>query len=330
MKLGNKELAALIAAGDGVPAGAKAASLAAPFPERAITVVVGFPPGGGDLLIGEIARCMGEELGQALTLDYRLGAAGNIGAASVARAQRDGYTIFLAGRPNIVHRLMYDEVDYDFCFDLAPVGLVARMPFVMVAGKHSPLASLDDVMAPTPTRPEGYSCAYSESGTTSHILSGFLQQAVGLRLVNAPYPCMVEALADVIAGRIDLLISPLPMVLPLIRSGNIKAMVVMARERVAALPAVPAIGEFRLPGADTEGWYALMAPARTPRAIIAALNQAINAALARPDIKERLEQLAYMPAQPADNTPESLRAHLADETEKWTAVLMDRRIHPLH
>ncbi|ALM84454.1 hypothetical protein ASB57_17065 [Bordetella sp. N] len=307
-----------------------AASLAPPFPERPITIVVGFPPGGGDMLMGEIARYMGEELGQELTLDYRLGAAGNIGAASVARSARDGYTIFLAGRPNIFHRLMYDEVDYDFSFDLAPVGMVARMPFVMVTGKHSPLTSLNDVMAPAPTHSQGFTCAFSEIGTTSHILGGFLQQTVGIRLVNAPYHGVVEALADVIGGRTDLLISPLPMALPLIRSGNIKPLVVMARERAAALPAVPTTGEFRLPGAETEGWYALMAPARTPRPVIATLNRAVNAALARPGLKERLEQLAYMPAHPADNTPERLRAHLADETEKWTAVLMDRNIHPLH
>ncbi|WP_233233433.1 tripartite tricarboxylate transporter substrate binding protein [Bordetella sp. LUAb4] len=330
MKLGKKELAALISAGDGASFGARAASLAAPFPERPITIVVGFPPGGGDMLIREIATQMGEDLGQEIRIEYRPGAAGNVGAASVARAERDGYTIFLAGRSNIFHRLMYDDVDYDFSFDLTPVGLVAKMPFVVVAGKNTPLASLNDIIVPTRPSPGGYTCAYSEIGTTSHLLGGFLQQSVGIRLMNAPYLGVVEALADVIGGRTDLLIFPLPMALPLIRTGNIKALVVMAHQRVSSLPNVPAIDEFGLAGADAEGWYALMAPARTPRVIIATLNRALNTALSRPALKERLECLSYIPAYPSENTPETLRALIAQETEKWTAVLMDRNINSLH
>ncbi|WP_158219428.1 MULTISPECIES: tripartite tricarboxylate transporter substrate binding protein [unclassified Achromobacter] len=332
MKLGKKELAALISAGDGASLGARAASLAAPFPERPITIVVGFPPGGGDMLIREIATHMGEDLGQEILLDYRPGAAGNVGAASVARAERDGYTIFLAGRSNIFHRLMYDDVDYDFSFDLTPVGLVAKMPFVVVAGKNTPLSSMNDIIMPASPRhpPGGYTCAYAEIGTTSHLLGGFLQQSVGIRLMSAPYLGVVEALADVIGGRTDLLIFPLPMALPLIRRGNIKALVIMAHQRVAALPDVPAIDEFGLAGADAEGWYALMAPARTPRAIVATLNRALNTALAQPVLKERLECLSYIPAHPPENTPDTLRALIAQETEKWTAVLMDRNINTLH
>ncbi|MFC4278390.1 tripartite tricarboxylate transporter substrate-binding protein [Achromobacter aloeverae] len=309
---------------------AKAADAAALFPERPVTVVIGFPPGGGDMLIRELAAHMGEDLGQEIALDYRPGAAGNVGAASVARAERDGHTIFLAARPNVLHRLMHDEIDYDFSFDLAPIGLVARMPFVMVAGKRTALNSLNDIILSAKTARGGHTCAYAEVGTTSHLLGGFLQQSVGIRLVNAPYVGVVETMADIIGGRTDLLIFPLPMALPLIRTGYIKALVVMSRQRVSLLPDVPAIDEFGLPGADAEGWYALMAPARTPRAIIATLNRSINVALSRPGLKETLERLSYIPAHPAENSPEALRALIALETEKWMAVLMDRNIHSLH
>lgn len=320
----------LSAVGSGAAPGARPAGLASPFPRRPVTIVVGFPPGGGDVLMRDIAAHMGEDLGQEIAFDYRPGAAGNVGAAVVARAERDGHTLFLAARPNLLHRVMYDEIDYDFSFDLAPIGLLAKMPFVMVAGRNTALNSLNDLFVSAQACPGSLTCAYSEVGTTSHLLCGFLQQFVGIRLLNAPYVGVMETMADIIGGRSDLLIFPLPMALPLIQTGNIKALVVMSRQRVSSLPDVPTIDEFGLPGADAEGWYALMAPARTPRAVIATLNRAINGALARPALRARLERLSYIPAHPPENTPEALRALIELETEKWMAVLMDRHIHSLH
>ncbi len=334
MHLGNRDLAVRMAGDGRAPPGgqpeAGMAGFAASFPQRPVTIVVGFPPGGGDVLVRELATYMGADLGQEITLEFGPGAAGAIGAAALASAARDGHTIFLAGRSNIFHRYLCDDVDYDFSIDLTPIALVARMPFVMVAGKNAPLSRLEDVIVSARAASGGYTCAYSETGTPSHVLGGFLRQSVGVRLTRAPYEGIVEALADVIGGRTDLLIFPLPIALPLIRTGNIKALVVMSHQRAPALPEVPTIEEYGLPGADAESWYGLMAPARTPQSVIATLNRSINAALSQPSLQEKLACLAYIPASTLQNTPESLHDLIAQETEKWTAVLIDRNINPLH
>jgi tripartite-type tricarboxylate transporter receptor subunit TctC len=325
-----RELAALALIGSAIPLGAIASATEVSSPQRPVTLVIGYPPGGGtDILARLLAKYMEQELGQRMIVDYRPGAASNIGAQAVARATPDGYTVYLGGRPNTIHKTMYGHLKYDFSRDLVPVGLVATMPYVIVTGKHAPVATVQDLIALAKAYPAALTCASPGVGTSDHLLCEMLQQETGIQMVHVPYRGSAPALADVIAGRVDMHIASLPSALPHIAAGNLRAIAVMSRLRVPSVPHIPTIGESGLPGFDVESWYGLMAPAGTPPDAVARLNRSINAVLANRDLQEALIQLAYVaPLQP--NTPESLRELIDEETERWTAILQQRNIKPLH
>ena len=175
------------------------------YPSRPVTLVIGYPAGADtDSLARLLAEYMAAPLGQKVIVDYKPGASGNIGAQTVARAKPDGYTLYLSGRPNTIHKTMYAHMEYDFSRDLVPIGLVATMPYVMVAGSRSPLASMEDVLKLAKKYPGGVSCASDGMGSTSHLLCALLQQDMGIDLQHIPYRGSAPALTDVIGGRIDL------------------------------------------------------------------------------------------------------------------------------
>ena len=300
------------------------------YPSHPLTLVTGFPPGANtDSLAKLIAKHMAAPLGQKVIVDYKPGASGNIGAQAVARAKPDGYTLYLSGRPNTIHKTMYAHMEYDFSRDLVPVGLVATVPYVMVAGPHSPLSSMEDVLRLAKAYPGGVSCASGGMGSTSHLLCELLQQDMGINLQHIPYRGAAPALADLIGGRIDLQIAPVAAALPLIHSGKLRPIVVMSRLRVPALSTVPTIEEAGVPGLDLGAWHGLVAPAGTPADVIAKLNKSINTALQDPELRETMERMAFIPP-PAPNTPEGFKAFIAEETERWTSMLHTRKIRPVH
>ncbi|CAM3458808.1 Tripartite tricarboxylate transporter substrate binding protein [Bordetella sputigena] len=310
-----------------IPLGAMAADADLEYPRRPITLVIGFPPGGGaDALARLVARHMGKELGQNMIVDYRPGAAGNIGAKAVANAAADGYTIYLSGRPNTIHKAMYPELDYDFVRDLQPVGLVATMPYVVTVGKDTPMSSLDDVIALAKTYPGAPTCASAGVGTSDHLLCLMFQQETGTDIAHVPYRGSARAFADVIGGRVDMFFAPLPAALPHIVAGNLRAVAVMSRLRTSSLPHTPTIAEAGFPSLALDAWYGLVAPAATPPRVVARLNQSMNAALARQELREALLQMAYVP--PSPDTPEAFGNLIAKETERWTAILETRKVQP--
>jgi tripartite-type tricarboxylate transporter receptor subunit TctC len=330
MKLCKRELAALALASSVLPMGAVASDTAASYPQGPITLVIGYPPGGGtDALARLLAKYMEDELGQKMIVDYRPGAASNIGAQAVARAAPDGYTVYLGGRPNTIHRSMYGHIKYDFSRDLVPIGLVATMPYVIAVGKDAPIATVQDLIALAKAYPGALTCASPGTGTSDHLLCELLQQETGIDMVHVPYRGSAPALADVMAGRVDMQIASLPSAIPHIAGGNLRGIAVMSRTRVAAASDIPTIGESGLADLNMESWYGLVAPAGTPPQVVARLNRSINAVLTRQDLQEALTRLAYVtPQQP--NTPKALEDLIAEETARWTAVLEQRNIKPLH
>jgi tripartite-type tricarboxylate transporter receptor subunit TctC len=326
MNFQNKDVAALMLAGTTIVFGAAASGADAQYPQQPITLVVGFPPGGGaDALARVISMHMTDELGQKVVIEYRPGAAGNIGAEATARAASNGYTLYLASRPNTIHKSMYKDIKYDFSKDLEPVGLLATMPFVMVTGKDLPVESPLDIVEFAKANPGKLTCASTGIGTNGHLLCELLQQEAGIELMHVPYRGSAAAMTDLMAGRIDILMTALPGALPHITAGTLKAAAVMAPRRAPAIMHIPTMGEYGLMAAYGESWFGLMAPTGTPPHVVARLNSSINAAWANPVLQESMAQIAYAgPMQP--NTPEAFGKLIADETDRWTEVLRQRNI----
>jgi len=321
-----KKLAALLLAGSAVPVLPLSASAESVYPQRPITLVVGFPPGGAsDLIARHMAAYMTEELGQKVVVEYKTGAASNLAAAAVARADPDGYTLFLGARPNTTHKIMYPSIDYDFAEDLTPVGMLATVPLVMVVDRHSRLNDLPGLIAAAKAQPGKLVCGSAGIGSTEHLLCEVLKKSAGVDIVHVAYRGSAPALVDLMAGRTDFQITLVPGVLAQIKSGAVKPVVVMASSRIPALPDVPAIEEYGLPGKEGGTWYALVAPRGTPPEVIARLNRSVNTVLGNPTLIRVMEDLAFTLPQ-SSNTPEEVRAFIAQEIVRWTAVLHDRHI----
>ncbi|ARP80489.1 hypothetical protein CAL12_06330 [Bordetella genomosp. 8] len=327
MRFCKREFVVLALLSSFIPWSATAADAERLYPQRPITLVIGFPPGGGaDALARLVAKHMAEELGQNMIVDYRPGAAGNIGAKAVANTLPDGHTIYLSGRPNTIHKAMYPQLDYDFARDLQPIGLVATMPYVVAVGKDVPVASVQDVIALARAYPGASTCASAGVGTSDHLLCVMFQQETGTDIAHVPYRGSAHALADVIGGRVDMVFAPLPAALPHITAGNLRPIAVMSHLRTPNLPHTPTIAEAGFPSLALDAWYGLMAPAATPPEVVARLNQSMNAALARQELQEALLQLAYVP--PAPDTPAAFGALIEKETERWTTILQTRNVQP--
>jgi tripartite-type tricarboxylate transporter receptor subunit TctC len=330
MHLCKRDLVALALVGSAVPVGAMASDSEAVYPRRPVTLVIGYPPGGeADALARVLSRHMTDELGERMIVEYRPGASGNIAAQAVARTVPDGHTIYLGGRPQTIHKVMYGDLKYDFSQDLAPIAQAATVPYVLVAGKHAPITTMEDVVGLAKAYPGALSCASTGVGSTPYLLCEMFQQETDIELQHVPYRGSVQALIDVIGGRVDVQAAAVPAALEHIKSGALRPLAVMSSLRVAAMPDVPTMEEAGVPGVALEAWYGLMAPAGTPSHIIARLNRSVNSALMNPDLREELANLgAAPPLQP--NTPGALKDLIAEETERWTRILNVRNIRPLH
>jgi tripartite-type tricarboxylate transporter receptor subunit TctC len=321
MTFPNSELAKLMLASGTIAFGAAASGADLKYPLQPITLIVGYSPGGGAGALAQIlSKYMTEDLGQKVIIDYRPGAGSNIAAESAARAAPNGYTVFLGGRPNTIHKSMYKDIKYDFGQDLAPVGLVATMPFVLVTGNYVPIENPHDIVEIAKANPGKLTCASGGVGTTDHLLCELLQQEAGIDLLHVPYGGSAPALTDLISGQVDMLITPLPSAIPHITAGTLRAIAVVSPGRVPAMSHIPTIGEYGFLGGYGESWYGLMAPTGTQDQVIARLNGSINAAWADPNVQELLKQIAYVaPLQP--NTPEMLGKFIGEETERWSKIL---------
>jgi tripartite-type tricarboxylate transporter receptor subunit TctC len=333
MHLFKRDLTALVLASATMSWGAMAADQEAVYPQRPVTLVIGFPAGGNaDALARLLARYMAPPLGQKVIVQYKPGAGGNVGAEYVARTTPDGYTIFLGARPQAIHKTMYGHMKYDFSRDLVPVGLVATVPFIMVTGAHTPIATVQDVVRIAQTYPGVLRCASAGVGTTSHLLCELLQQELDIDIEHVPYNGGAQPLIDVMGGRIDIYISTVAEAQPHIQAGKLRPVVAMSSVRILAMPSVPTLDEAgvtQLSGIELGAWNGLLVPAGTPAHVIAKLNQSINMALMDPELQDAMAKLSFAtPRQP--NTPMAFKALIVEETERWNGVLRTRNIKPLH
>ena len=290
------------------------------YPTRPIRLVVTFPPGGSSDVIGRIlAPRVEARLGQPLVIENRPGAGGNIGMDAVAKAAPDGHTLGVGAAGALaVNPSLYPSMPYDVARDLAPVTLLAGIPFVLVASPRLGVRSLPDLLATARARPGRLTIAHGGNGTAMHLSSELMNQMAGLRMEGVPFRGSAPALTAAVAGQTDLAMVDLTSVSGLAGTEQVVPLGVTTARRVGSLPEVPSFAEAGIPGYESVGWFGLVAPARTPPAVIAALNGAFTAALREAEIVARLEAIGIL-AQPG--TVEEFAGFIRSETDKWAGVI---------
>jgi len=292
---------------------------------RPIKLVVGFPAGGAaDFIARQLSKHMAEDLGQKIVIENRAGAAGNVAAASVAKADPDGYTVFMASRPAALHKTMYKGVSFDFFRDFVPIAMITNVPYVLLAAKHISLETLQDVISLSRVNPDAYTCASGGIGSTPHLIYEALRERTGLQCLYVPHQGDVPVLTEMAAGRADFAIVTAPAVLPYLTPHGLQALAVFTDKRLSIFPSIPSVAELGYPEVGASAWFAIVAPTGTPSHVIRRLNRAINLALASPSIRKNLKRLGYtFPS--SHNTPESLEKFLEEDTRRWTAILESRQ-----
>ncbi|WP_313464288.1 tripartite tricarboxylate transporter substrate binding protein, partial [Achromobacter sp.] len=317
MKTLTRRLAALATALGGALTLGTPALAAKPYPERPVTLVVGYAAGGAtDIVARLMAKSLSEALGQTFVVENKTGANSNIGAEIVSRATPDGYTLYMGSIANTINRTLYSQLNYDFIKDFKPIGLVATIPNILVVNPKVPVKTVQEYIAYAKEHPGKLTCASSGSGSSIHLSCELFKMETGADILHVPYRGSGPAVADLLGGQVDSMFDNLPSSLPHVQAGKLRAIGVTSPQRLPSTPDVPTLAESGLPGFDVESWFGLVAPAGTPAPVIARLNEALNQALASPALQASYQQSGfYAPAHP--NTPETFAKKIDSEIGKW-------------
>jgi tripartite-type tricarboxylate transporter receptor subunit TctC len=301
------------------PAAAQPARPAADYPRKPIRLIVPFAPGGNtDFLARLVGQKLGESWGQQVIADNRPGAGGSVAGEMTARAAPDGYTLLMISITNSIAATLHPGLPYDVVRDFAPLVLLATTPQVLLAHPSLPVKSVRELVAFARARPGKLSYASAGTGGGTHLTGELLKQVAGLDIVHVPYRGGGPALIDLVAGQVDLQITGLVSALPFIKSKRANPLAVTGARRSPAAPDIVSMAESGLPEVDANSWYGLVAPAATPREIIAQLNGEIARILAVPDLRARL---AADGAEAGGGTPEQFGAYIKSEIAKWARVI---------
>jgi tripartite-type tricarboxylate transporter receptor subunit TctC len=300
-------------------------SRAQDFPARPIKIVIAFPAGGPTDFVGRLlAEKMKDLLGQPVVIENKAGASGALGADYVAKSDPDGYTLFLttvgavAITPHLRENMPYDPVK-----DFAAISMVVRNTTVLVVRTESTVKSAKELAELARTSPDTVPFASTGSGTTPHLALELFQAAAGVKFLHVPYRGAAPALTDLLGGQVQAVALDVPVILSQIQAGKLRPLAAASDQRNPMLPNVPTLAELGYPNTQSDNWYALLAPARTPRAIIEKLNKAVAAALADSEVKTKLTQSGAIPAA---NSPEEMAAYLKSELERWGKIVREHNI----
>lgn len=292
-----------------------AAALAQPFPAKPVRIVVPFPPGGG---ADALARIMQPHLakiwGQAAIVENKPGAAGQIGAELVAGSPADGYTLMMSSTASLTEK----NVDR-----FAPVTLVSASPYVVVANPKVPAQDIRELIEHARRNPGKLSFGSSGTGAASHLSAELFKSLAGIDLLHVPYKGTGQAVTDLLAGQIDLMFAPAQTVMPHVQAGRLKAYAVTSARRSSTLPELPTVAEAGLPGYEAVGWFGLLAPAATPKAVVDKLSEDANRVLREPEVVQRMAALG---AEPAGNTPAQFADYIRADQAKWSRLMRERGI----
>ena len=288
------------------------------YPSRPVKIIVPFPAGGtADVMPRVIGEWLSRKWGQPVVVENRTGAAGNIGAEAVAKAEPDGYTLLSAPPPPLViNQNLYPKLGFDPS-EFVPIVIMGRVPNALVVNPKLPLNSVAEVIAYAKANPGKLTSATQGNGTTSHLTSELFQLMADVKFQHVPYRGSAPALTDLVAGSVDLMFDNLGVSLPLVKGGQLKLLGVATPKRMASLPDVPTIAE-TLPGFESAAWFAIVAPPKTPQAVVDKINADVNEALRQSDIVQRLTQLS---AEPIGGTPQATAAYMREEIERWHKVI---------
>lgn len=302
-----------------IAACALAAAVAqAAFPERPITLVVPYAPGGGaDAAARLLATRMGARLGTSIIVDNRPGASGTIGASQVAKARADGYTVLYDATPFSINPHLFAKLPYARSA-LQPLSLVLLMPNVVVVKADSPVRSVADLAARAKAQPGKINFASGGSGTVQRLAAELFRQRLELDMVHVPYKSGGPAIADVMGGQVDFMFGTMAATYPLVTGGKLRALAVAAPQRSARLPDVPTVSETVIPGYEAYDWNGIFLPTGTPEPVAARLHQALSEVLQEAEVRQRLSDLG---AQPMASTPAEFAAFLQKEDAKWGEVV---------
>lgn len=293
----------------------------AAYPERPVTLVVPFAPGGStDLIARIVAQKMADILGQQVIVENRGGAGGSLGAGSVAKAVPDGYTILFATvATQALNPALYKKISYDPIKDFTPISLLVNVPNVLTVNPKFEAKSVQDLIDMAKKDPGKYSYASSGNGSPLHLSGELFKKLAGVDLIHIPYKGSGPALVDVIAGQVPIQFDNLPSSIEHIKAGRLRALGVTTSQRVPNLPDVPAIGE-TLKGYETYSWNALYGPAGTPEEVVKKLHDAGVEALKDPTVKQKLNDAT---AVIVGSTPQELAEFTKKELEKWTPIVKE-------
>jgi tripartite-type tricarboxylate transporter receptor subunit TctC len=297
----------------------------AAYPTRPIRIVVAYTPAGTtDILARIIGQKMNEAWGQPVIIDNRPGANGNIGTEYAAKAQPDGHTFLMttAGTHGI-NPSLYRKLGYDAIKDFAAVSLVALVPNVLVVNNALSVKDVKSLIAYLKANPGKLSYGSPGVGSTAHLSTELFKSMTGVNIVHVPYKGSAGVLTDVMGGQIAMTMDNLPPYLPQIKAGKIRALAVTPVKRSPALPDVPTVAEAGVPGYVSSAWFGLVAPAATPRDVIAKLAAEAARILQLPDVKPRIAELG---AEPIGSTPAEFSAHIKSEIAKWAKVIKDANV----
>ncbi|KZK25959.1 MULTISPECIES: tripartite tricarboxylate transporter substrate binding protein [Delftia] len=295
------------------------ATLAQPsYPARAITLVVPFAPGGGtDSIARDIAKNLGERLGQPVVVDNRGGAGGAIGAAAVAKAPADGYTLLFATSTFITNAAVEAKLPYDPLKDFAPVAMIGRGPLLLVASRQVGATSVAQLVAAARAQPQGLNYCSAGNGSINHLAGEMFRQRAGLELTHVPFKGSGPATVELLAGRVDLFFATVPTILAQVREGKLPLLAVTSARRSPLFPDTPTVAEAGLPGFEVGTWWGVLAPGKTPKAIVDALNRAVNEAAAAEPMPGRLE---HEGASAVRLTPAAFGEELRKELALWRGI----------
>ena len=289
------------------------------YPEKLVTMVAPFPPGGSvDLVARAVAQQMSEIWKQPVVVSNRPGASGVIGVEAVVRAAPDGHTLLMGTTALSTSSAVYSKLPFDVQRDLAPVSLVVRMTNILVVHPSLPARSVKELLALAKARPGTLTSASAGVGSSNHLALVLLTMMTDAKINHIPYKGAAPAVIDVIGGHADMTFAPIAAVVSPIKSGRMRALASTAAARSTLFPELPTIAESGVPGYDASGWNALLAPRATPRDIVAKIHQALKDSLGAPKVKETL---ATSGAEAVGNSPDEFGRFLQDEIVKWTKVV---------
>jgi tripartite-type tricarboxylate transporter receptor subunit TctC len=288
------------------------------YPSRPVHLIVFYAAGGGNDIIARLmGQWLSQRLGQSFIVENRPGGGGNLGTEYVVHAAPDGYTLLLSSTANVVNASLYNNLDFDFVRDIAPVASISYEPNIMVLNPSVPAKTIPEFIAYAKANPGKINFGSAGIGSSQHMSGELFKMMAGIDMTHVPFRGTAPALQNLLGGQIQLMYASMPATLEHVRSGRLVALGVTTPKRSDVLPDVPSISEF-LPGFDAEVYYGICAPKDTPAEIVATLNKEINAAFADPQFKAHLVELgsAVLPGSPAD-----FGKFLANETEKWAKVV---------